>query len=266
MCKGREICMTLSESLEKNIETLKETLPIDTSFDKKKIEESITDTGIQKILLRHLELKDNDPKLAFSPDGIDEMNKNIVMLNNGKFHQPINKVRVYEKAEKFAIGKKSNKSTKFVEAAKGTNLYFAIYEIEKLDKCTGEFTKERKYATIPLHIVIERLKLGLQPVPADDNGNEPKFVLSPNDLVYVPTKEEIENNHYQLNADRLYKMVSSGGYQCFFIKHNVASSIIDKVEFSSQNKMERAITGEMIKEVCIPVKIDRLGNIIKTGY
>ena len=240
--------------------------PIDTSFDKKKIEESITDTGIQKILLRHLELKDNDPKLAFSPDGIDEMNKNIVMLNNGKFHQPINKVRVYEKAEKFAIGKKSNKSTKFVEAAKGTNLYFAIYEIEKLDKCTGEFTKERKYATIPLHIVIERLKLGLQPVPADDNGNEPKFVLSPNDLVYVPTKEEIENNHYQLNADRLYKMVSSGGYQCFFIKHNVASSIIDKVEFSSQNKMERAITGEMIKEVCIPVKIDRLGNIIKTGY
>ena len=242
--------------------------PIDTSFDKKKIEESITDTGIQKILLRHLELKDNDPKLAFSPDGIDEMNKNIVMLNNGKFHQPINKVRVYEKAEKFAIGKKSNKSTKFVEAAKGTNLYFAIYEIEKLDKCTGEFTKERKYATIPLHIVIERLKQGLPPAPADDNGNEPKFVLSPNDLVYVPTKEEKANAYIynQLDTGQLYKMVSSSGNQCFYIKANVASSIIDKVEFSSLNKMERAITGEMIKEVCIPVKVDRLGNITKLGY
>lgn len=230
------------------------------------IEEKITDSGIQKILMKHFEQKGNSPDLAFSPDGIDDMNRNIVQLNNGKFHQPIHKVRVYEKAEKFAIGKKGNKSTKFVEAAKGTNLYFAIYEIEKLNNHTGEFIKERKFATIPLNIVIERLKLGLQPVPADDNGNEPKFVLSPNDLVYVPTKEEIENNHYQLNADRLYKMVSSGGYQCFFIKHNVASSIIDKVEFSSQNKMERAITGEMIKEVCIPVKIDRLGNIIKTGY
>lgn len=230
------------------------------------IEEKITDSGIQKILMKHFEQKGNSPDLAFSPDGIDDMNRNIVQLNNGKFHQPIHKVRVYEKAEKFAIGKKGNKSTKFVEAAKGTNLYFAIYEIEKLNNHTGEFIKERKFATIPLNIVIERLKLGLQPVPADDNDNEPKFVLSPNDLVYVPTKEEIENNHYQLNADRLYKMVSSGGYQCFFIKHNVASSIIDKVEFSSQNKMERAITGEMIKEVCIPVKIDRLGNIIKTGY
>ena len=230
------------------------------------IEEKITDSGIQKILMKHFEQKGNSPDLAFSPDGIDEMNRNIVQLNNGKFHQPIHKVRVYEKAEKFAIGKKGNKSTKFVEAAKGTNLYFAIYEIEKLNNHTGEFIKERKFATIPLNIVIERLKQGLPPAPAYDNGNKPKFVLSPNDLVYVPTKEDIENNHYQLNADRLYKMVSSGGYTCFFIKHYVASSIIDKVEFSSQNKMERAITGEMIKEVCIPVKVDRLGNITKIGY
>ncbi len=242
--------------------------PLDISFDKKKIEESITDTSIQRILLRHLELKDNDPKLAFSPDGIDEMNRNIIQLNNGKFHQQIFKVRVYEKADKFAIGEKGNKSSKYVEAAKGTNLYFAIYEVEKLDKNTGEVIKKRKYATIPLNIVIERLKQGLPPAPADDNGNEPKFVLSPNDLVYVPTEDEKRNGYYNisLNTERLYKMVSSGGYQCFFIKHNVASSIIDKVEFSSQNKMERAITGEMIKEVCIPVKIDRLGNIIKTGY
>lgn len=242
--------------------------PLDISFDKKKIEESITDTGIQKILLRHLELKDNDPKLAFSPDGIDEMNRNIIQLNNGKFHQPIFKVRVYEKADKFAIGEIGNKSSKYVEAAKGTNLYFAIYEVEKLDKNTGEVIKERKYATIPLNIVIERLKQGLPPAPADDNGNEPRFVLSPNDLVYVPTEFEKRNGYdnISLNTERLYKMVSSGGYQCFFIKYSVASSIIDKVEFSSQNKMERAITGEMIKEVCIPVKVDRLGNITKIGY
>ncbi|MBE6297736.1 MAG: type II CRISPR RNA-guided endonuclease Cas9 [Bacteroidales bacterium] len=241
---------------------------IDTSFTKKKIEESVTDTGIQKILLRHLEQKDNNNLLAFSPDGIDEMNKNIVQLNNGKFHQPIFKVRVYEKADKFAIGKKGNKSSKYVEAAKGTNLYFAIYEVEKLDNNTGEVIKERKYATIPLNIVIERLKQGLPPVPTDDNGNEPKFVLSPNDLVYVPTENENKNgyNPNSLRIERLYKMVSSAGSQCFYIKANVANSIIDKVEFSSSNKMERAITGEMIKEVCIPVKVDRLGNIIKIDY
>ena len=110
--------------------------PIDTSFDKKKIKESITDTGIQQIMLRHLETKDNDPTLAFSPDGIDEMNRNILILNKGKKHQPIYKVRVYEKAEKFTVGQKGNKRTKFVEAAKGTNLFFAIYETEEIDKDT----------------------------------------------------------------------------------------------------------------------------------
>jgi CRISPR-associated endonuclease Csn1 len=234
---------------------------LDTSFNKKKIEESVTDTGIQKILLRHLESKGDNPELAFSADGIDEMNRNIVELNGGKYHQPILKVRVYEKADKFAIGEKGNKSSKFVEAAKGTNLYFAVYETETQNEETGKVVKKRTYATIPLNVVIERLKQGLSPAPADENGNEPKFVLSPNDLVYVPTIEK--NNGASLDVDRLYKMVSSSGNQCFFIKENVASPIIDKAEFSALNKMERAITGEMIKEVCIPVKVDRLGNITK---
>lgn len=31
---------------------------------------------------------------------------------------------------------------------------------------------------------------------------------------------------------------------------------------SPKSKNERAITGEMIKEICIPIKVDRLGNII----
>ena len=61
-------------------------------------------------------------------------------------------------------------------------------------------------------------------------------------------------------------MVSSNKSQGFFVLQSVASVIQDKVEFSSQNKMERAITGEMIKEICIPVKVDRLGHIIKVGF
>ena len=93
---------------------------LDTSFNQAKIEDSIADSGIQKILLAHLKRKKGDAEQAFSPDGIDEMNKNIVELNGGKFHQPILKVRVYEKADKFAVGQKGNKNVKFVEAAKGT--------------------------------------------------------------------------------------------------------------------------------------------------
>ena len=235
--------------------------PLDISFNQKKIEESITDTGIQKILLRHLELKGNSPELAFSPDGIDEMNRNIAQLNNGKYHQPIFKVRVYEKGDKFAIGKKGNKASKFVEAAKGTNLYFAIYETEKWDDSVGTYKKERKYETIPLNIVIERLKQGLSPAPADENGNEPKFVLSPNDLVYVPTEE----NETNINNAKIYKFVSCTSNEAHFVPISIASPIIETKELGSNNKAQRAWSGEMIKEVCIPIKVDRLGNIIKIG-
>ena len=233
---------------------------LDTSFDKKKIEEHVTDTGIQKILLRHLEQKGGNPDLAFSPDGIDQMNQNIVHLNDGKHHQPIYKVRYTEEGNKFAIGEKGNKSSKFVEADDGTNLYFAVF----IDKVT----KKRTYATVPLKVVIERRKQGFSPVPVNGNGQEPKFFLSPNNLVYVPTIEEIKKDKINLPLDvsRIYKMVSANKNQCFFIKENVANSIINKKEFSSANKMERALTGEMIKEVCIPIKADRLGNITKIGY
>ena len=135
--------------------------PIDISFNKKKIEESVTDTGIQKILFRHLEANENNAEQAFSPEGIEEMNKNILTLNNGKWHQPIYKVRVYEKADKFAVGQTGNKSSKFVEAAKGTNLFFAVYETEQEDKVTGKMVRKRTYATIPLNVVIDRQKLCL---------------------------------------------------------------------------------------------------------
>lgn len=247
---------------------------VDTSFDRKKINEQVTDTGIQKILLAHLAKNNDNPELAFSADGIDEMNKNIVELNNGKFHQPIIKVRVYEKADKFAVGEKGNKGKKFVEAAKGTNLYFAIYTIEKEDKKTGQTETIRTYATVPLNMVIDCQKKNkedwrtLLDNALKENGDIDKnakllFILSPNDLVYLPTEEEIRTNIFNISKDRIYKMVSSSSYQCFFIKMNVANTIVNKVEYSPLNKMERAISGEMIKETCIPIKVDRLGNIIE---
>ena len=68
-----------------------------------------------------------------------------------------------------------------------------------------------------------------------------------------------------LDKERIYKMVSANKKQAFFIKSEVASTIIDKYEFSASNKQERALSGEMIKEICIPIKVDRLGHIIKIG-
>ena len=238
--------------------------PLDSSFDRKKITGSVTDTGIQKILLRHLEANEDNAELAFSPDGIEAMNNNIVELNDGKWHQPIYKVRVYEKADKFAVGQTGNKSAKYVEAAKGTNLFFAIYETEQEDKNTGEIIKKRSYATIPLNVVIDRQKRGLSSAPEDADGNLPKFVLSPNDLVYVPTKEEIANGNmtYPLDKTRVYKMVSCTGNRLYVIPYYIANIIVDKKEFTQLNKIEFTDDKQSIKEICIPIKIDRLGNII----
>lgn len=240
--------------------------PLDTSFDKKRIESSITDTGIQKILLRHLEQKDNNPDIAFSPDGIDEMNRNIVQLNKGKYHQPIVKVRVYEKADKFAVGKLGNKSSKFVEAAKGTNLFFAVYESNVLGDKTNAVIKKRSYATIPLNVAIERQKQGLPVAPKDENDNESIFVLSPNDLVYLPTTDDLVNGIIvqPLDRGRIYKMVSCTGNEGHFIPARIANPILQTIELGSNNKAQKAWTNEMIKEICIPIKVDRLGNVLES--
>ena len=241
---------------------------IDTSFNLKTIG-SITDTGIQKILKNYLESKDNKSEIAFSPEGLEEMNKNIRLYNDGKDHQPIYKVRVFEVGSKFPLGQTGNKKMKFVEAAKGTNLFFAVYQ--------GKGGK-RSYATIPLNIVIERQKQGLNSVPEQNEKGDPLlFHLSPNDLVYIPTEDERENlgqidlrNLSKEQVERVYKMVSSTGSECHFIHVNIASLIKNydaktKIgELGSLNKMEVNIDNTLrIKEYCIKLSVDRLGNISK---
>lgn len=229
---------------------------LDTSFDLKSIG-SITDTGIQKILRNYLEFK-GSPELAFSPEGIEDMNKNIEKYNDGKPHQPINKVRVFELGSKFQVGQTGNKKDKYVEAAKGTNLFFAVYE----DK-----NGKRSYETIPLNEVIERQKQGLSVV--DLKGRE-DFYLCPNDLVYIPSNDELENinnidfkNIAKEKNERIYKVVSFSGSQIFFVRQDIATSIVNKAELSTLNKMERAMDGSMIKENCVKLNVDRLGNISK---
>lgn len=230
---------------------------VDITFTEKIIS-SITDTGIQKILLNYLKYK-GSPEVAFSAEGLEELNKNIAQYNEGKKHQPIYKVRIFEEGSKFPLGETGAKTTKYVEAAKGTNLFFGVYQGKE----------KRTYATIPLNEVIERQKQGLPSVPERNEKGEPLlFSLSPNDLVYVPMEGEIAetidfNNLSKEQRERIYKTVSFTGNQCFFVQEAVASPIVNKMEYSPLNKMERSIVGIMIKEVCIKLKVDRLGNITK---
>ncbi|WP_281350820.1 type II CRISPR RNA-guided endonuclease Cas9 [Phnomibacter ginsenosidimutans] len=232
---------------------------LDISFDKSAID-SITDTGIQKILTNYLTAKAGNPEIAFSPEGIEDLNKNIAHYNDGKWHQPIYKVRVFEVGSKFAVGQFGNKKHKYVEAAKGTNLFFAVY---------ADANNKRSFASIPLNEVIERQKQGLPPVPElNEKGHRLLFHLSPNDLVYVMTEEEIENRQENfmlrkgfIPAERIYKFVSCTGNEGHFVPMSYASPIL-KNEMGTNNKSQNIVNGQIqIKTFCAKLSIDRLGYV-----
>jgi CRISPR-associated endonuclease Csn1 len=250
---------------------------LDSSFNLKAIE-SITDSGIKKILINYLQSKDNNPEIAFSPEGIEDLNNNIRLYNKGKYHQPIIKVRVYEVGSKFPLGETENKKEKYVEAAKGTNLFFSVYR----DECG-----KRNYETIPLNEVIEHQKWratltteeqkSTPLVPIRNDKGQFLFFISPNDLVYVPSEDEDIStvdifNPTKEQIRRIYKMVSCTGSECHFIHANIASLIKNydaktKIgELGSLNKQEVDLDGQTrIKEKCLKLKVGRLGNIISVN-
>ncbi len=261
--------------------------------------DKITDKGIIVILENHLKKYINDKEKedfenAFSPEGIEELNKNIVELNNGKKHQPIYKVRLFEIGSKFALSEEENnpKSKKYVEAAKGTNLYFAVYET--IDK---NGNKKRVFDTIPLNVVIEHQKqMANLPkeertaIPSDKTKGNLLFTLSPNDLVFVPTNEELENinsiDFHNLSVEqknRIYILTDSSGTTANFVPVTTAN-IIFNINFkeqakislkyliqneygvgSPQSKNQKTIDNIMIKDRCMKLKVNRLGQIVKVG-
>ena len=221
---------------------------VDTSFTQKIID-SVTDSGIRRILTKHLHLYDDDkgkehPELAFSPEGLEAMNKNIQALNSGKEHKPIVKVRKSEAlGAKFNVGEQGSKPKKYVEADKGTNLFFAVYVDEK---------GNRSFESIPFNEAVERLKQGMS--VADDvkaTGEKLLFTLSPNDIVILEGG----------GSTLYYRFVSCTNTRAYFIPMSIASVISDKVEYGTLNKIENNENRLSIKHYCQKVIVDRLGEI-----
>ena len=98
----------------------------------------------------------------------------------------------------------------------------------------------------------------------------------------MPTQEELASGviAMPLDCNRIYKMVSCGENRAFWIPQSVAMAIYatDKKEWAKRfcgdgkiivnefglgsrvSKSERTIGAEMIKNVCIPLKVNRLGE------
>ena len=243
--------------------------------DVEKVIAQITDTGIQKILTNYLNENLNNIEYAFSAEGLEQMNENIVHYNDGKQHKPIFVVRLFQpQGNKFLVGQTGNNNKKYVVTDSGTNLFFAVYQ-------TSE--EVRRYKTIPLEEVIARMKQNLHPVnDCDEEGNKLLFSISPNDLVYLPTPDELSDGHINyesIDIDRIYRFVDSSGTTANFVPSRIANIIYhlkkDVAEHfckgdviqdelglgSPQSKNQKAITGEMVKDVCVPLVVNRIGEI-----
>ena len=229
-----------------------------------------------------IKLIKKNPQLAFSHDGIKEMNNNIINLNNGKFHHPIYKVRTSDAmGTKFSVSEEGQKSKKYVVTAAGSNAFCGFYQ-------KGE---DRKFYIPTLRESIESLKQGFEPCPAkhpEDPEFKLVFVLKPSDLVYVPTEEEKGNislvdfskmKKEQIN--RIYKFTDGSGTTMNFVPANVANLLFNmsnkeqekaKIKLSIQNELglgspqsknQNTIDDIQIKSICWKLNIDRLGNISK---
>lgn len=214
------------------------------------------------LLHEHLKAYNDKPNEAFTREGMENLNK--------KVGRRIEKVTIYEKKspdDKFG--------NKYVEVDKGAIAYFIIYENEK--------TKERtEMFSLATHKAIEQLVRG-KPI-ADKKEGFNIIILSPNDLVYVPTEEEIDKMKKADNSaidwsdkkkigKRIYKMVSSSKKDCLFVQHYISSAIIPtdikakvKGEIDWHNKSTKTMDGKTnIASCCIKLDVDRLGNIKPYG-
>ena len=210
---------------------------------------------LPNLLREHLFVNNDDPKVAFKGEGLEQLYK--------KAPFPINKVTRKEGGDKIEL------NNKLLDGDAGVNQFFLIETSRQFDKTIGEEKNVRKYSTPPFLDCIERLAHGLE--IHDENPNIQYLVLSPGDLVYVKEFDEkahtIDWNNNNKISKKIYIMKSSSNGQCFFVPFYISSPIIDTKECGANNKSERPWNESgfdksiMIKANCIKLKIDRLGKI-----
>jgi CRISPR-associated endonuclease Csn1 len=64
-----------------------------------------------------------------------------------------------------------------------------------------------------------------------------------------------------IDNKRVFKIVSFTGNRLYALPYNVAKSIVDKMEYTQLNKIEFTDDKQSIKDGCVPIVVDRLGNI-----
>jgi hypothetical protein len=245
------------------------------------------DADLKNKLISHLDSNGGDLKEAFSENGIKEFNQKLEqdfrLKNQSKSFKPISSIKLLpQKSESnieendltlLPLERKSSYNNKLMVAT-GSNYAFIVLEKEG----------KRHYDEISffdaVKLVNNNLKLGIKNVQKiimnyfeqKYKGSKILFLLKQNDMVYLPQKDEkpiLDSNDPNFitfwndkknRANNIYTVVKFSGQRIYFLKHNIAIPLVNKVEFGSQNCYE-IIDNISIKENCIKLQIDYLGNI-----
>lgn len=244
------------------------------------------DENLKNKLISHVDVK-GDFKEAFTEEGIKELNQKLEedfkQKNPTKSFKAINSIKLTplkldgEEEEidlsLLPLERKSSYNNKLMVAT-GSNYAFVVLEKE------GKRHFDEISFFDATRLVNNAFKKGLNNIQKiilsyfeqKHFNSKVLFLLKQNENVYLPQKGEniitdIKHpNFYAFWNDKknlsrnIYTVVKFSKNEIYFLKHDIANTLINKVEFGSQNCYQ-TINGVSIKEYCIKLKIDRLGNI-----
>jgi CRISPR-associated endonuclease Csn1 len=266
------------------------------TFATEKTIEKIANPYLREIVSKHLKDSNYKKEDAFSAEGILDLNTKLSQKKNLKGevapHTPISYIKVFyrdptkikkkkgqeevEDALQRLDRKKAYNDSLYVKT--GDNYLFAI--MDKDDERTfdlitffdaanllkEEFNKSEDKKIFNKDLVFKKYF-------EEKNQAKLLFTLKQNDMVYLPSENEevvvdlsspLYSDFWNNKVDRsknVYAVVKfSKTLRPYFIKHDVADPIERGVEFGSQNCLEK-IGGISIKDFCIKLNVDRLGNI-----
>ncbi len=236
--------------------------------------EKMVDNDLKNKIISHLDLYGGDNKIAFSKEGIEVFNK--------EFKKPVKAIRLKATETNneeevdlslLQLARKSSYNNKLMIST-GSNYAFAVLEKE------GKRHFDEISFFDATNIVNNEFKKGNKNVSDIiskhfEKKNENSillFLLKQDEVVYLPSKDEnviSDENHPEYfsfwnnkreRARNVYTVVKFSGKTIYFLKHYIANIIANKLEFGSQNCYEK-VNGVSIKEHCIKLRVDRLGNI-----
>lgn len=264
-------------------------------FATEKTIEKIVDKYLKITIQDHLKNYENKKEEAFSAEGILNLNKKLAEKKNKKGeiapHTPITSVKVFYRNPS-KIKKKKNEEepedalqrldrakafNKSLYVKTGDNYLFAVLEKEGkrifdlitffdaaclLKEEFNKSTNKKNFNNVAL------FKLYFE----EKNKAKLLFTLKQGDYIYLPEKGEdiildpkssLYNdfwNNKEKRTKNIHIVTKYSGNRIYFIKHNIANPIIKGKEFGSQNAYEK-IDEVSIKDTCIKLEIDRLGNV-----